>query len=71
MNDIVERLLKWPATPPRGDAFSSHFVGDMLVEAAAEIEQLRRDLAHAKAVSEVWINRARRLEAVARTTPST
>lgn len=28
-----------------------------------ENEQLRRDLSHAKAVQEVWIGRARRLEA--------
>jgi hypothetical protein len=41
MTDIVERLRDWPATAPRKDAFSSHFVGDMLTEAADEIERQR------------------------------
>ena len=40
--------------------FSTHR-GD--AQGAVEIEQLRRDLSHAKAVTEVWMNRARKAEA--------
>jgi hypothetical protein len=37
---IIERLRNWPATAPRKDAFSSHFVGALLNEAADELERL-------------------------------
>ena len=55
MSDIVERLKNWNHGIPKTMIVS---------EAIDEIEQLRRDLDHAKAVQEVWMRRARRAEAI-------
>jgi hypothetical protein len=57
MGDIVERLRNY--IPGENE----EYIPDRIREAADVIEQLRRDLSHAKAVQEVWIGRTRRLEA--------
>jgi hypothetical protein len=61
MTDIVDQL-RFDAI--RCEAQFSKEVAGNIDAAADEIEQLRRDLSHAKAVTEVWMRRARRSEAV-------
>jgi hypothetical protein len=58
VSDIVERLRNY--IPGEHE----EFVPEVNALAIAEIEQLRRDLAHAKAVQAVRMNRARKAEAL-------
>lgn len=67
MTDIVDRLKAVSGCTQK--TFMHRLDWDegrqIITEAAAEIEQLRRDLDHAKAMQAVWMNRARRAEALA------
>jgi hypothetical protein len=41
---LIERLRQWPSCPAGADPMSSVYVGDLMKEAADEIERLREAL---------------------------